>query len=145
MNSQYPTVLIMSRIAHSVAFMSLCTLLGCGVRNDGTKASNTKRTDAAAVEIKIGGIYAAKNDEGKYTLTKILALDDVAVHARLYNEEFDELPTSVTSNDLTFLIGHAPMAREGFLAEHRDLVTVEPVTDSELEGYRLYVESMRGN
>lgn len=141
---RYPTKLIMSHITRTVAFILLCTLIGCGARSTGTSEGSTTPTDATTVELKAGGIYATKNENGKYTLTKILALDDVAVHARFYKEEFDEVPTSISSNDLTFLIGHAPMAREGFLAEHPDLVTIEPVSDSELEGYRLYLDAMRG-
>lgn len=135
----------MSRITHTLAFILLCTLIGCGARNAGTSAGNATPTDATSMELKAGGIYAAKNENGKYTLTKLLALDDVAVHVRFYNEEFDEVPTRISSNDLTFFIGHAPMAREGFLTEHPDLVAVEPVSDSELEGYRMYLDAMRGN
>ena len=97
------------------------------------------------MELKRGGIYAAKNDEGRYTLTKILALDDMAVHVRFYNEVFDELPANVSSGDLSFMIGQAPLALEGFLAEKQELVAVEDVSESELDGYRIYLEAMGGN
>jgi hypothetical protein len=135
----------MKLVAHSVVLALLCNILGCGAPSDGPSTHKAIPKDATKMELMTGGIYAAKNDEGKYTLTKILVLDDLAVHARFYNEEFDDLPTTVSSDDLTFLIGHAPLAREGFLSEHRDLVTVEDVSESELEGYRLYLEAMRGN
>ena len=81
---------------------------------------------------------------GKYVITKVLALDDFAVHARFYNEEFTDLPDTVSSDDLTFLIGHAPMAREGFMKDEEPiLITVENVSEKELEGYKLYLDAMR--
>ena len=95
------------------------------------------------MELRAGGLYASKNEAGKYTITKILVLDEIAVHARFYNEKFDRIPIELSSSNLTFLIGHVPMAREGFLREEQHLIVVEKVSDSELEGYRLYLEAMR--
>ena len=131
------------KIMTTFLLAALC-ILGCSNHNDGTSESNASDT-STELTLSAGGIYASKNEAGKYTLTKILALDAETVHARFYNEEFDELPTEVSSGDLTFLLGHAPLARKGFLAEHRDLVTVEDVSESELEGYKIYLEAMQGN
>ena len=95
------------------------------------------------MELKAGGVYASKNEEGKFSITKILALDEFVVHARFYNEEFDSMPAFVSTSDLTFLIGHAPMAKEGFLKDEQHLIASEGVTDAELAGYKLYLEAMR--
>lgn len=90
-----------------------------------------------------GGVYASKSEEGPYRITKILALTDSAVHVRFYNEEFDEIPKTISTADLSSLIGHAPITREGFQkGKHHHIVT-EKVSDSELEGYRLYLEAMK--
>lgn len=94
-------------------------------------------------ELNVGGVYASKNEEGKFTITKILALDEFAVHARFYNKEFDEIPSEISTKELTFLIGHAPLAREGFLKDGQQLISTEEVSDDELEGYKLYLEAMR--
>ena len=96
------------------------------------------------IELTEGGVYASRNKEGKFRITKILALDKSAVHVRYYNEQFDEVPDSVSTTNLTFSIGHAPVARDGFLMEERHLIATEQVSDSELEGYKIYLEAMRG-
>lgn len=35
-------------------------------------------------ELKVGGLYSVNDGEGNYRVAKILALDDSAVHIRLY-------------------------------------------------------------
>ena len=41
-------------------------------------------------------------------------------------------------------IGHFPIAREGFFDDNPVLIKVVPVKDEELEGYKLYLEAMKG-
>ena len=117
--------------------ITILFIVGCG------PSDNTDSNESATNELKTGGIYATRNDEGKYSLSKILVLEDEAIHIRLYNEEFDEIPKSVSSDDLTFLLGHAPMARKGFLSDDPKFVTLESVSDSELAGYRMYIDAMK--
>jgi hypothetical protein len=52
------------------------------------------------------------------------------------------VPTAIDTSKLTVFIGHAPLAREGFLERHPKLISVEKVADSELEGYRYYLEAV---
>lgn len=96
-----------------------------------------------------GGLYAARGADGKFRVTKVLVIDEHAVHIRIYAERFDQLPEGLTSAGLSlgslsgpdgFGIGHAPISRQGFLAEERTLLTVEPVAEEELEGYRIWAE-----
>jgi hypothetical protein len=73
------------------------------------------------------------------------------VHVRIYKNKFSSLPKDIDTSQLSlgalgdpdgFGIGHAPMAREGWL--HRQtFLKQESVRDEELEGYRLYLDQMK--
>jgi len=95
----------------------------------------------------VGGLYTSRGEDGLLHLLKVLVADAHAVHVRFYAERFSELPPGLTSEQLSlgslgspggFGIGHAPMSREGFLREQREFVARETVSDSELEGYRIW-------
>jgi len=84
-------------------------------------------------------------------ISKVLAVDEYAVHVRIYKNKFPSLPQNLDTATLSlgglgdpdgFGIGHAPVAKEGWLASHVFLKK-EPVRDDELEGYKYYVEEMR--
>lgn len=89
-----------------------------------------------------GGVYAFAGSSGDFTISKVLVADESAVHLRSYKESFTALPTSVDTSKLTVLIGHAPIARDGFLKDQPKLISVEKVAESELEGYRYYQQAM---
>jgi len=57
----------------------------------------------------------SKNKDGTYSVSKILAMDNFAIHVRMYGNKFQTKPTQLSSTNLTILIGHAPMDRQGFL------------------------------
>ena len=63
----------------------------------------------------------------------------------MYSDKCDSLPTVIETSKLKFTIGHAPLAREAFAKGPGTLVKVKPMSESELEGYRIYLETMRGN
>jgi hypothetical protein len=95
----------------------------------------------------IGGLYGSRTSDGTYRIIKVLAVDDAAVHVRMYAERFVSLPVDVSSAQLSlgslsspggFGIGHAPLSREGFLREARTLLATEQVRDEELDGYRVW-------
>ena len=58
--------------------MIICAaLLIAGCDSSEPKAADTEPSpEARQTELKAGGLYASKNDEGKFTITKILALDE---------------------------------------------------------------------
>lgn len=112
--------------------------IGCS----GPSSKPNIATPANAAGIQTGGVYATKDENGKYLISKVLACDEMAVHLRFYNENFDSLPTEIETKQLTYLIGHAPLAVEGFLKDSPTLICVESVTEDELEGYRLYLDEM---
>jgi len=92
--------------------------------------------------LKTGGLYISKNDDGTYSASKILVLDDFAAHIRMYSNKFQTKPSDLNSADLDFLIGHAPIDKKGFLSDHPELIKVEKVSEEELEGYRYYLDAM---
>jgi len=102
--------------------------------------------------IRVGGLYTSQYDDGKWHVSKVLAFDGEIVHVRMYANTFADQPQSLDPTTLTlgsvggsggFGIGHAPIAKEGFLGEKHYLVMVAPVTSDELEGYRYYLDAMR--
>ena len=85
-----------------------------------------------------GQVYAQPEDGGRFSIVKILAVDDQAVHLRTYAERFDEPPVEIDTDTLTVDIGHAPLAAASFAPEAGDLITAERVQHEELEGYRIW-------
>lgn len=97
------------------------------------------------VEVVEGGVYAFPEVDGGFTVGKVLVADEFAVHLRSYQESFKAVPTTIDTGKLVVFIGHAPLAREGFLKSQPKLITVEEVAESELEGYRMYLQVMNAN
>jgi len=93
-------------------------------------------------DLKAGGLYVLQNRDSTYYIAKILVIDNDAVHMRMYSNTFQAKPHDISSDTLTILIGHAPMDKNGFLKERPELIKMEEVKDSELEGYKLYKEEM---
>jgi len=102
----------------------------------------TTKTTPPNQELQVGGLYVVKDKTNSYYITKILAMDDFAVHLRTYLNEFTTIPSQISSDTLKVLIGHAPIARKGFLIDSPSLIKVEKVKESELEGYKIYLEEM---
>jgi len=108
---------------------------------------------AAPQSIQVGGLYTTRDEDGTWRVMKVLALDEAAVHLRSYANKFREQPKDVDPAVLTlgglndpagFGIGHFPLAKEGFFKDKPVLIKVVPVKEEELEGYKLYLESMNG-
>jgi hypothetical protein len=104
--------------------------------------------------IQVGGLYATQEKDGSWRVMKVLAVDEHAVHLRTYANRFPDRPKDVDPARLTlgglndpagFGIGHFPLAKEGFFNDHPVLIKVEPVTEDELEGYRLYLDAMKND
>lgn len=93
--------------------------------------------------LQVGGLYVFKNSDSSYSISKILVLDSFAVHLRTYKEKFQSTPKpeEINSSNLHILIGHAPLDKKGFWVDNPQLLKVEQVNDSELEGYKMYIEA----
>ena len=118
----------MKKIKLILAIVVAFTFIACGNKD----AKNTDK------DLEVGGLYASQNKDGSYSVTKIIALDEVAVHIKMYSNKFEAIPEDIDAEKLQTFIGHAPMAREGFLLDSPKLLKVEKVTESELEGYNYY-------
>jgi hypothetical protein len=128
-------------IISTVALMMLL-LVACSRRHDSNQVSK---------EIIVGGLYASKSDDGTFQVSKVLAVDNDAVHVRIYRNKFQSLPQELDTSSLSlgkigdpdgFGIGHAPIAKQGWL-DSRIFLKKEPVRDDELEGYKYYLEEMK--
>ena len=100
----------------------------------------------------VGGIYSVWA-QGAYRVVKVLNTDEGGVHLRLYANVFPERPTTLDPATLTLApidadsvrsVGHMPVVRPSFLSMGPRLITTAPVTDDELEGYKLWAEAKGG-
>ena len=128
--------------------VALLVLPGCSSSPPEDGASSV------AQEIVAGGLYYSQNEDGTFSVTKVLAVDDFAVHLRSYANKFTEKPVDVDPNVLTlgsigdsggFGIGHFPLAKEGFFNDTPVFIKQVPVRDEELEGYRIYLKAESGS
>jgi hypothetical protein len=127
-------------------FLSLC--LSCENKHNsktetGEYAEKTTADKALNSDLVVGGLYCTRDSGTSYSLSKILAMDAHAVHVRMYDNKLGKIPTSIDSDTLNVLIGHAPLAKKGFLIDNPKLIKVEKVKDSELEGYKMYLDAMK--
>jgi hypothetical protein len=125
----------------------LSLLLNCACNNSESHPDTSTQTKESPnkTDLKVGGFYLTRNEDGSYSVSKVLATDDFAVHLRIYGNKFKAKPTQLNSSDLDILIGHSPLDKQGFLSENPELLKVEDVKESELEGYKLYLEEMKKN
>jgi hypothetical protein len=107
---------------------------------------------SASPEIVAGGVYASKGEDGVYRVSKVLAFERGVVHVRLYKNKFQSLPQLSDLSKLSlggfgdpegFGIGHAPIAKEGFLRDSPVLLKKDTLSAEELEGYKYYLEQMK--
>jgi hypothetical protein len=105
------------------------------------------------LEYKIGGLYSVISGDGNYSVAKILALDEEAVHVRLYKNKFRSRPQAIDPSILAlgsiydedgFGMGHLPLSREGFAGWQPIFLTQTSVTEEELEGYEIWKEDGGG-
>jgi hypothetical protein len=111
------------------------------IESDSINSKNKESTTSK--ELKTGGIYFIKDGKNEYYLVKILAIDNFAVHLRTYADKFIKRPENINSSNLDILIGHSPIDKEGFLTDNPELLNVEDVKETELEGYKIYIEEMK--
>jgi hypothetical protein len=99
-----------------------------------------------------GGLYSVSDSSG-FGVVKILAIEPDAVSVRVYRERFPTRPDSVEPAALSlgniddpngFGVGHMPVAPRDFALWFPVQLGTQPVTDEELEGYRLWKESGGG-
>jgi hypothetical protein len=104
-------------------------------------------------EYKIAGLYSVISGDGRYSVAKILALDEDAVHIRLYKNKFPSRPRTIDPSVLSlgsiydedgFGMGHLPLSQEGFGNWQPVFLVQTSVSDEELEGYEIWKEDGGG-
>jgi hypothetical protein len=99
--------------------------------------------------VKDGGLYAFKNDNGSYSVLKILKSESGGVHIKIYSNQFDSPPTQVDESKLYIVgINHkpnetlgvidVPLKPEAFLNYKATFVQQSTVKPEELEGYNTW-------
>ena len=100
------------------------------------------------MDFKPGEVYSAIwADDGTFHVVKVLEVDDVGVHIRIYKERFALRPSRDELGELSlgsvfegedFGVGHLPLSHEAFELWEPELIKTEPVDPEELEGYEMW-------
>ena len=99
--------------------------------------------------VEIGNLYTVGEQRERYSVVKILALDEGVIHVRLYNKKFDARPNAVDMSILSagsvdnpdeLGIAHLPLSPEQFHNWQPVFTAQEAVSEDELTGYRLWKE-----
>ncbi len=135
----------MKSLAQIISLIAILFFFWSCNENSKTSQNNPKTSPIQPDDLIVGGLYLLKNKDNTYYVTKALVIDDFAIHLRTYRDTFKTKPIDINSQNLKILIGHAPLDKTGFLADKPELLKVEDVKESELEGYKMYLEAMKNN
>lgn len=100
-----------------------------------------------------GSLCTVDDGEGFYRVAKVLVVDDVGVHTRLYKNRWKERPEQVDLSLLSlgsihdkdgFGMGHLPLTKRSFAAWKPVVFGKEEVKKEELEGYDMWKEGGGG-
>jgi len=117
-----------------VMALVLSALAGCSSKTNG---------------LKEGGLYAFKNDNGSYSVLKLLKVEGSGVHVKVYSNQFDSPPTQVDESKLylaglnhkpdeTLGVADVPLSGESFQNYKATFVQQSTVTPQELEGFNTW-------
>ncbi len=107
---------------------------------------------SSEVPLRVGGMYSFPGPDG-FTVAKILAVDEIGVHVRLYKNRFRDAPTAADCSRLTvgsmddadgFGIGHFPVSRQSFFDWQPTFFLQSDICEEELEGYKIWLDSKGG-
>lgn len=102
-----------------------------------------------------GGLYYTRNENGTYSVLKILKIDDGGFHVRLYSNQFTEPPKMIDESALYMAgkdrkpservgVGHLPISKRPFLGWRATYFQQSTVSEEELEGYSMWLEAKGG-
>jgi hypothetical protein len=118
---------------NGIFIVAVSLLLSCG-NNTSTPGTPSDTS------LKAGGLYYFMSRDSQYMIAKVLVIDSAAFHVRLYSDKFPKKPDDIHSSSLSIAMSHAAVVRDGLQLSYKNLLKVEKVEDSELNGYRLYLE-----
>lgn len=94
---------------------------------------------ARPAPFQAGGVYSISSGKsGKFSVAKVLVVEEGAVHVCLYSNEFPKRPSKVDPKKLKVAIGHVPLAEQGFRNWQPVLLYKVPIREADLEGYRMW-------
>jgi hypothetical protein len=128
----------------------IITVLAIGVFSIFAGCSPSKQSS-----VKEGGLYAAKNDNGSFSILKVLKTDDLGVHVKIYSNQFPTPPAKVDESTLylagtdhktneTFGVEHAPLSQKTFDNWKVTFVQQSTVKEDELSGYKTWLAAKGG-
>jgi hypothetical protein len=102
-----------------------------------------------------GGLCYFPNENGTYSVLKILKLDDQGVHVRIYSNQFSSPPNKIDESTLftagidrkpneTLGMGHLPLSKKSFEGWKAILFQQSTVKEDELDGYKMWDEAKGG-
>jgi hypothetical protein len=105
--------------------------------------------------LKEGGLYHVQNEDGTFSVLKILKLDEHGVHIRQYSNAWPAPPFSVDESKLYMAgpdrqpgerlgMGHLPIAKKSFAGWNATFVQQAAVSEDELDGYKMWFENKGG-
>lgn len=100
-------------------------------------------------DYKAGDVYSVDTGEEMFRVVKVLAVDSGLIHIKIYPAQFRTRPAQVNTKELgtskpgTQNTGAAyiPFEKDLFKEWEPELIKNEPVTEEELEPYRVWKES----
>ena len=103
-----------------------------------------------------GGLYAVQNEDGSFSVIKILVVDDVGVHIRAYSNRFPESPRDLNPDSLYITdgdrkpgdslgIGHLPVMADTFASwKPTYLRQTTAITAEDMEGHQMWQQARGG-
>jgi len=102
-----------------------------------------------------GSLYYITNENGTYSVLKILKTDDKGVHIRLYSNQYASPPSKIDESALYMAgvdhkpnegmgMGHLPLSKASFASWHATFLQKSTVKSDELEGYKMWLDAQGG-
>lgn len=102
-----------------------------------------------------GGLYYKPDENGGYSIIKILKIDNDGYHIRLFSNNFMIPPKSIDEKSLFMAgmnrkpgesmgIGHLPLSRATFIEWNPVFIQKSTVKPDELEGYKMWLDDRGG-
>ena len=96
-----------------------------------------------------GQLLSVLAEDGQFAVMKVLAVDDIGVHVRLYTQRFSARPLLSDLHGLSiapvflehgnpFSFGHMPFRNSSFDSWEPQVIGSEQVSEEELAGYHLW-------
>ena len=103
----------------------------------------------------LGGLYHVRNEDGTFSVLKILKLDDNGVHICQYSNQYPAPPSAVDESTLYMVgvdrkpeeklgMGHLPISKKSFAGWNASFFQQSSISEDELEGYKVWLEAKGG-